>query len=483
MDGRGILAGSQEPLQEWNPLQPRILSGKGGGRWTKWLGHQESTVKSLKPGERLEVPGGASVTRQSGTKPRYLVQGKTGSVPQVHTDAVAAARDAARRSAESSHPDSPGGAKGTSLQRVLKAEGVDVVRPTTSVTGPADMRKGRRLSTLRTNRFDSTEHTPDYWRSQRRWTGRRDNPEAPRKGGRAKAIFGDFEHTMEMYSRKGPMRNGKRTIIWDPERKKMHDRWIEDMLKGHKRQKNPVALFTAGGPGSGKSSFLDQPGGQPDDAVTINPDEFKLLLPEYIQMRAADDDYAGHGAHEESSYLAKRLLAEAQARGFNVVIDGVGDSEPNKFRDKMIDAEAKGYKVEVAMSFLPLDKGQGRVKARAENPDSKDFGRKIAPGIVEANYIGASARLKDYEDLDWIDLKIYDTDVAKGSPPILIGTSAKDKKGITAIGQHGERKMRELRALGASKPKLKPKQRKTAGRKDTKARGRLGSRSWQSPVT
>ena len=73
-----------------------------------------------------------------------------------------------------------------------------------------------------------------------------------------------------------------------------------------------------------KSSELkDMPlGGK--GAVEVNPDLFKAELPEYQAMLAAGDSNAAAFTHEESSYLAKQLQADAIANRQDLIVDGVG---------------------------------------------------------------------------------------------------------------------------------------------------------------
>jgi len=108
-----------------------------------------------------------------------------------------------------------------------------------------------------------------------------------------------------------------------------------------------------GGPAAGKSTMLksselkDIPlGGK--GAVEVNPDLFKELLPEYQAMLAAGDSNAAAFTHEESSYLAVQLQADAIANGQDLIIDGVGASY-----DKTIAlAQPAGYRIQGYYAFV-----------------------------------------------------------------------------------------------------------------------------------
>lgn len=67
-----------------------------------------------------------------------------------------------------------------------------------------------------------------------------------------------------------------------------------------------------GGPASGKSTMMDAVPAH--DAAVVNADDVKARLPEYVGKVGASF------THEESSYIAKRAVAEAFRRRINVTL-------------------------------------------------------------------------------------------------------------------------------------------------------------------
>lgn len=147
-----------------------------------------------------------------------------------------------------------------------------------------------------------------------------------------------------------------------PQRRKLHERIVRRLLvKGAEGGGSPSAVFLMGMPGSGKTSallpdVLAEFGGT--RFTTINPDDVKPLLGE---------NYSGIRApyyHDESSYVAKKLLArEALSRSHNVIFDEVGGG-----RDSMLERVAAlahaGYDVHVRYAHVPTHVSVGRIVDR-----------------------------------------------------------------------------------------------------------------------
>ena len=128
-----------------------------------------------------------------------------------------------------------------------------------------------------------------------------------------------------------------------------------------------VAIMTMGAPASGKSSALR--GVDTSKFVKVDPDDIKTKLPEYQQATAdKDNTYRGAAAmaHEESSDVAKRIMAQGIANGNHLIIDGTG-SDAGKFIAKMNQLKAAGYHVHVTMPHVEEEEGISRLKSRAES--------------------------------------------------------------------------------------------------------------------
>lgn len=184
---------------------------------------------------------------------------------------------------------------------------------------------------------------------------------------------------------------------YTPERIQLHARIARLLMQGagaHPQDKK--AFFQAGGPASGKSTLLKR--GQvkpPADAVDVNPDIVKAMLPEYQALVAAGDPRASSKAHEESAHVANLVRKLAAARQHHVVIDGVGNSGPGKFAKKIREARAAGYTVELNYATIPTDEAMRRAEERAKNPKSDSYGRKVPEGYIRTAHPSVSARFVD----------------------------------------------------------------------------------------
>ena len=136
---------------------------------------------------------------------------------------------------------------------------------------------------------------------------------------------------------------------WTAERQKLHDEIVQNFLKNGKKSATPTFTMSGGGPASGKGFMLKKTGLDKPGKVVIDADEIKKLIPEYAkaQKTGGSAQQAAAGVvHEESSYLAKRIMAEASKRGFDIVLDGTGDSGIKSLTKKVQKMRDAGYRVE-----------------------------------------------------------------------------------------------------------------------------------------
>lgn len=254
----------------------------------------------------------------------------------------------------------------------------------------------------------------------------------------ARFIDGRLPDTLTRYTRS----DGK----LDPARESLHKDIIIELLVPHARQEAPEAMFTAGGPASGKSKFLHMPGA-PADAVVIDPDIVRKLLPEYQQMiDAGRADIAAGATHEEASQIAKELTVAASRTGRNIIVDGVGDSAPGKFAGKIQQAVDAGYKVQVRYMQLHTDEAWHRAELRF-----KASGRKVAESELRQKHAEVSARYQEVLKLKGVHrVSLWDNSGPKGSEPKLV--SSRDAEGKLHVHdpelqREFEAKVRELEEI------------------------------------
>ena len=197
-----------------------------------------------------------------------------------------------------------------------------------------------------------------------------------------------------------------------------------------------------GGAASGKSTpspDIKTPAADPSkgeyEAVLVNPDEIKVLLPEYKQLigteesrtSAAQDDAIGGGGkndtwkeaanfvHEESAMIAQMVTGTAIASGRNVVIDGVANNGVAKQLRK-VDSyrEAGADKVVGVFYSASIENALQRAKSR-----SLKTGREVKDETLISNHKGVSRNFPEYVKSGKFDsIAVYDTNSqdANGRP-------------------------------------------------------------------
>lgn len=158
------------------------------------------------------------------------------------------------------------------------------------------------------------------------------------------------------------------------ERSALHAKIIDQIVGGRKSQEHPAFVMLGGGPASGKTKAAQAAEHDFPDAVTINPDDIKMMLPEYKQL---GPDQAASFTHEESSYLAKQVMAAAIAQRSHVVLDAVGDNSVKSVEGKLAGAKAAGYSTHARYVTVPTEEAQRRAVARGQRS-----GRVVPPMVI-----------------------------------------------------------------------------------------------------
>jgi len=253
-------------------------------------------------------------------------------------------------------------------------------------------------------------------------------------------------------------------IAWDPGRvESVHTPIISKTAAGVPPATGKQTLYmTGGGYGSGKSTLLDRfpnvvgmptvakgdelanayrglgpaPGGA---AVRSDPDAIKAGIPEYQQMASGEtpDKNAATYVHEESSDIAKTIVASALASGKDVVYDTSADTNPDKlsakvqgFRDTAAATGNPNLQVNAAYAWPgSVDEAQARADARAAN--SEGLRRYVDPAVLSENHsLVATCWLSSAARGTFDNLSLWSTAGAFGSPPTLVASAA---GGVTTV--------------------------------------------------
>lgn len=176
-----------------------------------------------------------------------------------------------------------------------------------------------------------------------------------------------------------------------PERQALHDDVVARSVEGippARKGSKPEFEMLGGGAGAGKSTVLSSGVVNvraKDKAVYINADDIKGIIPEVIEkQKKGEKDWASF-SHEESSYLAKRVLSAATERRQHVVIDGTGDGSVASVVSKTSAARRAGYKVKATYITIDPDEAVRRATKRAERT-----GRAVPETIIRGTHAGVS---------------------------------------------------------------------------------------------
>lgn len=194
----------------------------------------------------------------------------------------------------------------------------------------------------------------------------------------------------------------------------------------------PWAYASGGGGGAGKSTILKLLSGQgrldTSNAVTVNPDDIKELIPEYSTIAATGDGRAAAVVHEESSRLAKQVLERLfnpdQPR-YHFVYDGTLGWAPGVYK-QFSEWRRAGYSIHLIGVTVDPQEAAERAAIRG-----KSSGRWVpVPMLLEAHR-GFNANIKSYIDL--VDrAEVYDNTPPN---PHEVATKSTLKSPISVVNQ------------------------------------------------
>lgn len=164
------------------------------------------------------------------------------------------------------------------------------------------------------------------------------------------------------------------STINTPEREALRTKIIDSFFEGKTPTADPVTTVMAGGGGAGKgtikralveSGVLDL-----SNVIDVDPDEIKGMLPEYNELIARGDSRAAATVHEESSMLAERVIEQALAGGFDVMVDKT--MAKRKTGDAII-AQSQALGRPVRMFGVTIDPRVAAVRALRRGESSGRF--------------------------------------------------------------------------------------------------------------
>jgi predicted kinase len=222
--------------------------------------------------------------------------------------------------------------------------------------------------------------------------------------------------------------------VWSDERDRIHDSILEELYANSASVPCEHKAIIAGGlPGAGKTTALGSYAGiDRSQYLTINPDDIKVelaargLIPEIKGLSPME---ASDLAHEEASYLAKRLADRARSDGKNIIWD-ITMSSYSSVERRIEDLRSDGYTTVSGLFVdIPIDVSARRADARHREDEEKyRTGNGLGGRFVPADVIGSqfdgswgSKNRKTFEELkeSFDHWTLYDNSVDGGRATLI----------------------------------------------------------------
>ncbi len=182
--------------------------------------------------------------------------------------------------------------------------------------------------------------------------------------------------------------------IWTAERNRAQGELVAEMYEQAKNVPCEGLGIIAGGlPGAGKSTILSKQAGiDLSKYLTINPDDIKEKMAKrdmIPHVEGLSPMEATHLAHEEASFIAKRLALRAVAERKNVIWD-ITMSSRESTEKRIAQLHEAGYSVEGIFVDIPPEVSISRTEARHREDHEKYRagiglgGRYIPPEVIQA---------------------------------------------------------------------------------------------------
>ena len=153
----------------------------------------------------------------------------------------------------------------------------------------------------------------------------------------------------------------------------------------------------------------------PSDALKIDPDEIKNMLPEYQYLTHAGHPAAAAIVHEESSYISKELRSIAIERGFDLILDGVANDTLTRRKEDAALLKVNGHWVRIDYVTLNTE-----LSVRLAELRSKQTGRMVPETIVREYNRNIAILVPQLVDRQLFDeLYLWDTNI-EGSPRLIL---------------------------------------------------------------
>jgi chloramphenicol 3-O-phosphotransferase len=171
--------------------------------------------------------------------------------------------------------------------------------------------------------------------------------------------------------------------VWSPERAAIHNEIVSAVMARAAAVPDDRQVILGGGlPGAGKStSFRILPGINPDDYLTISPDDFKEELARrglVPQVEGLSPMEASSLVSEEAHHLARVTEARARAQGKNMIID-MTMHPTEHLAERTTQLRAAGYRVHGVYVHVPVETSVERAMSRYRRGMASPLGGRFVP--------------------------------------------------------------------------------------------------------
>jgi predicted ABC-type ATPase len=174
--------------------------------------------------------------------------------------------------------------------------------------------------------------------------------------------------------------------------------------------------FLGGGGGSGKTTaFEGGTIGIPTDALRVDPDEIKTMIPEYREWVNQGVGEAASFVHSESKHVFEHVTHSLVNANADFVYDTTGNGSYSNLKTKIEDLKRKGHKVRARYMTISLEEAL----LRAEIREQKE-GRRVPKDQLIHNHQEVSTNvIKALTDNLFDDLELYDNS-GTGDPRLIL---------------------------------------------------------------
>jgi hypothetical protein len=157
----------------------------------------------------------------------------------------------------------------------------------------------------------------------------------------------------------------------------------------------PKTLFSGGGYAAGKGASLARLGDdeKPRNAILLDPDRIKALLPEFHDGLDSDDPEANLHVYREAWEIAQEVQRRAQAKKLNMVVDGISDTTVEEIDSRVQSFLDHGYKVHMVYTDIPTEEAISRAAGRAAGAKADSDRRHIPDTIMRAVHRDVAATI------------------------------------------------------------------------------------------